>query len=391
MLDLIKDPAGSRSLERTILLADIRRLLANDQLAAGSSFVRKVFAFWEAELDACLDNDGVLDKSLFDFLYWLGMFIVADVQGVESNNSILSAITTRCKHICPDLISSRHVIKSSSEDLVPKEIYTQDSKKQCNRVANQFRQRGRFEAFDRDERPILKQMPVLPCPRAMLPQVMAVTRYINALIAHFDLLMFLVDRADARHATFGPWVVTSKFQYGLYGLLCDMESVETTEPPVKHIAPIRCGGRLAGSYYPLLTIVSELLQTLPWPIPADHGCSLTVQHAAIESRPTHRQMVFTTWTTLCEITLPLAIQTANDEDNPAKELEEVMGCDVREDDEEDDDGEDENSNERTRTSTRIPAPRARKADNFVPDVEDENPLLGPDGVAEICCSLCRWR
>ena len=74
-------------------------------------------------------------------LTWIVEHVLADVQHIESKNSRLRVMSIRAKAILKDLLSARHVIKSSDADLVTAEDYTCELKREADYLRKRFDER----------------------------------------------------------------------------------------------------------------------------------------------------------------------------------------------------------------------------------------------------------
>ena len=118
--------------------------------------------------------------------------MVGDVQHIEAKNSILRVMSMRSRRIRRDLMSSRHVIKSSAADLVPIECYTKSFRKQCKKASTSDSFEKRYKDVPVVDAEPPAELAKYKCPPERLPTVARLVAVIRKSTELFNVIMITV-------------------------------------------------------------------------------------------------------------------------------------------------------------------------------------------------------
>ena len=227
-------------------------------------FAAKLVSWCASDFDECVSTKGRFSGIACEIIGWVGEHVEGDIQKIESRNSELRLMTTRAPHMNRDLLSARLVVRSSDPDLVPLALYCV-LRPQIDRA---LKDDTRFAppAYD-TSRVIPAAASIADKGRlrfaARLMQIAKPRVPLRTLVS-----LKLVWQDGARESSF-PWVGTTLFKKNLHGMYVTV---------IDNI--VRLWDDWALAYRSLWSVLQELVDLVPWPLPKK--CRLEVTQADVE-------------------------------------------------------------------------------------------------------------
>ena len=274
LIGMVQKPGGQEWPHRAELA---RLLVANHDLGTMSAdgFTEKFIAWNKDELVYCSQSNGLFQGEAFLLLDWMKHVLRPDVQNIESKNSVLRIMLVRAKAMLKDLLSSRHVIKSSDEELVAPTAYTEDLRDLSETHAKNFGER--FVHVPIIDEPIPGNMsPQTMCPLKLGVAAKIVT-FVGKACGLFDVIVLRSGDVMPR-----CWVMTSSYRKAKHGLLCDVEE------PARDVVVMPPRGLIGTSHKSLLRYTQDFIESVGWPISSESEYVLDV--GSVVERMTLRRM-----------------------------------------------------------------------------------------------------
>ena len=266
LFDILDQPPHVPSMSRASFLMDV--LDKDDNGDVPSDGFTEKFLAWSREGLVSAQSAGLLTdpigKEGYALLAWLDQHTVPHAQKVESDNSVLRIVTSRAPNLKLDLLSGRHVIKTSSTDLVPKEMYTPAFKSACQRIAVDKTKHARFNVTDIAGNEALGDQPRKHRPNVQLAGVrlQTATRLaarVKAAISKYDVVRLVLHTADGGALASKFWYLCSKFRSCYHGF----RLVQVTDSAAR--LPVG-GDALRSAHGNLFDMAEEILLAADWPL-----------------------------------------------------------------------------------------------------------------------------
>ena len=265
LFDLLELPAHVPSVGRASFLVDLYSELENDSIRY-DGFTEKFLAWSRDDLAHC---DGLMTQPLaadaYALLEWIDQHTVPHAQKVESDNSVLRIVTSRAPNQRLDLLSSRHVIKTSSTDLVPKEIYTSEFKKRCQRIAVDKTKHARFNVATIPDavplgEPLRRRRPQLHLAGTRLQTAVRLAVRVRKAISKYDVVRLTLHLPNTQELSSDLWYFCGKYRSCFHGFRLVHVSDSVAGIPA-------VGDAMRAAHGLLLNMAEELVLSAAWPLP----------------------------------------------------------------------------------------------------------------------------
>lgn len=244
-------------------------------------FMGKMIDHYAEEINHEINTGGDLPgvgSGLMNLFHTIDHELEGDVKGIESQSSILGVMTTRCRWISRDLLSSRHVIHHNDRYLVSTDTYTDAVMNEAELVA---RHGARHDRFQSNTAPPCvapesagSPVPILRMEKRRLPTTLKITTLAKAAVDRVDIVVLEIVGHNEPHLRTRPWDYTMDYRRAPWGLDNELAMLEGDVGSPDCVGLVSLGTDALS----LFALVQTLVEAIPqWPPPTNlYRCNLHV-------------------------------------------------------------------------------------------------------------------